>query len=113
MYQACDLFSLPSAGPGETWGLAINEAMASGKAILASNKVGSAIDLVLPGSNGDIFKANDPGSLIEKLGGLTNMGKASLAALGDSSKKIISTWTIENQAKVFESAINNGTKYTA
>ncbi|RZK39362.1 MAG: glycosyltransferase, partial [Pedobacter sp.] len=40
VYQACDLFCLPSQGPGETWGLAVNEAMACGKAVLVSDKVG-------------------------------------------------------------------------
>jgi glycosyltransferase involved in cell wall biosynthesis len=32
IYQACNLFCLPSQGPGETWGLATNEAMAASKA---------------------------------------------------------------------------------
>src|SRR6185312_750223 len=34
IYQACDLYCLPSRGPAETWGLAVNEAMACGKAVL-------------------------------------------------------------------------------
>ncbi len=28
VYRLCDIFVLPSMGPGETWGLAVNEAMA-------------------------------------------------------------------------------------
>jgi glycosyltransferase involved in cell wall biosynthesis len=108
VYQACDLFCLPSAGPGETWGLAINEAMAAGKAILASDKVGSAFDLVQPGLNGEIFSANDIGSLTTKLDGLTKNGKLVLTELGKKSKKIIENWTFENQVKVFESVVNCG-----
>ncbi|HZY39069.1 MAG TPA: glycosyltransferase family 4 protein [Mucilaginibacter sp.] len=108
VYQACDLFCLPSAGPGETWGLAINEAMASGKAILSSDKVGSAVDLVRPGRNGDIFKANDAGSLTEKLDALTKNGTPGLREFGVNSKKIIENWTFENQVKVIEEVVNNG-----
>jgi glycosyltransferase involved in cell wall biosynthesis len=108
VYQACDLFCLPSAGPGETWGLAINEAMTSGKGILASDKVGSAIDLVQPGLNGDIFKANDITSLTAKLDALTKSGKTVLNELGKKSKIIIENWTFENQVIVFESVVNGG-----
>ncbi len=36
IYHAANIFVLPSQGPGETWGLAVNEAMACGKAILIS-----------------------------------------------------------------------------
>jgi len=111
VYQACDVFCLPSAGPGETWGLAINEAMASGKAILASDKAGSTIDLVQPGVNGDIFRAGDADNLTAKLDVLTKNGKSTLIELGENSKKIIENWTFTNQVKVFESVVNSGKKH--
>ena len=57
LYQAADVYCLPSAGPGETWGLAVNEAMISGCAICVSDKVGCAEDLVINGLNGYIIKA--------------------------------------------------------
>ena len=44
VYRLGDLFCLPSQGPGETWGLAINEAMACKRQVIASNKCGAAID---------------------------------------------------------------------
>ncbi|HXD78262.1 MAG TPA: glycosyltransferase, partial [Puia sp.] len=50
-------------GPGETWGLGVNEAMASGCAILMSDKAGGAADLVAEGVNGIRF---DPGTDIGK-----------------------------------------------
>ena len=48
LYRIANLLILPSIGPNETWGLAMNEAMASGLPIIASNKCGGAIDLVIP-----------------------------------------------------------------
>ena len=46
VYRLADIFVLPSVGPGETWGLAINEAMACGIPVIASDKCGGAIDLI-------------------------------------------------------------------
>jgi glycosyltransferase involved in cell wall biosynthesis len=46
VYRLGDVYILPSQGPNETWGLAINEAMASGIPVLASQFCGGAIDLI-------------------------------------------------------------------
>jgi glycosyltransferase involved in cell wall biosynthesis len=108
VFQACDLFCLPSKGPGETWGLAINEAMASGKAILVSDKVGAAADLVEPGKNGGIFKADDSADLAAKLFELISNGKIALAVMGEYSRIMIAKWTIAEQVNVIETAVNNG-----
>jgi glycosyltransferase involved in cell wall biosynthesis len=108
IYQSCDLFCLPSKGPGETWGLAVNEAMACSKAVLVSDKVGCAVDLVKEGYNGAIFKAGSLASLTQHLTQLINMGKENFAGMGLNSKKIISDWTFEKQVSAIESAIING-----
>lgn len=57
-YRLGDIFVLPSAH-GETWGLAVNEALACGRPVLVSDKVGCAVDLVKPGRNGEVFRADD------------------------------------------------------
>jgi glycosyltransferase involved in cell wall biosynthesis len=67
IYQFCDVFVLPSTGPGESWGLAINEAMAAGKIIIASDKCGGAIDLVKDEENGFIFKSGNTDDLIARM----------------------------------------------
>jgi glycosyltransferase involved in cell wall biosynthesis len=95
VYQACDLFCIPTKYPGETWGLAVNEAMAAGKAILCSTQVGSAIDLVCE-KNGQVFKSEDLPDLKQKLSHLLK-DKSRLTELGENSRKKISTWSIENQ----------------
>ncbi len=105
VYRACDLFCLPSKGPGETWGLAINEAMACGKAILVSDKVGAAVDLVQPGYNGAIFKAASQTDLIYNLNKLIANGKNGLVNMGERSKDLIKDWSFENQAIAIGSII--------
>lgn len=58
-YAVGDLFVLPSYGNGETWGLAVNEAMCLGKPIIVSDHVGCAQDLIQPYQNGLIFPAGN------------------------------------------------------
>jgi glycosyltransferase involved in cell wall biosynthesis len=96
VYQACDLFCLPSKGPAETWGLAVNEAMAAGKPVLVSDKVGCAIDLVIPGFTGDIFESENLSDITEKLRLLTN-DKSQLKILGTNAKNKIAEWSFSKQ----------------
>lgn len=53
-YAAIDALVLPS-DYGETWGLVINEAMASGRPAIVSDRIGSANDLVIEGYTGIVF----------------------------------------------------------
>src|SRR5262249_6813203 len=53
LYDLCDLFVLPSEH--ETWGLVVNEVMNAGKAVIASDRVGAARDLVQDGVNGFVY----------------------------------------------------------
>lgn len=67
IYSIADIFVLPSLGPNETWGLAINEAMACGVPVAASVKCGGAIDLITL-DNGFVFNPLDgTDSFINKL----------------------------------------------
>ena len=97
VYQSCDLFCMPSSGPGETWGLAINEAMAAGKPILASSMVGSAIDLI-DNSNGRIFKAGDLQELKLRLSEML-ANKVQLQKMGQASSRKIKQWTFQHQIR--------------
>ncbi|RFZ82245.1 glycosyltransferase [Mucilaginibacter terrenus] len=106
VYQACDLFCLPSMGPAETWGLAVNEAMACSKAIIASDKTGCVPDLVVNGRNGFIFKAGDVTSLLEKLNLAVEQGKMGLTSMGKVSNEMIIPWNFEVQAEVIVKQVN-------
>jgi glycosyltransferase involved in cell wall biosynthesis len=102
LYQACDLFCLPSRS--ETWGLSVNEAMACGKAILASDKVGCVPDLILEGKNGMTFRQGDANDLARALKELTS-SKEILANFGARSREIITDWTFEKIADKIENAL--------
>jgi glycosyltransferase involved in cell wall biosynthesis len=103
VYQACDLFCLPSQS--ETWGLAVNEAMAAGKAILVSNKVGCSIDLLINNENGYIFESNNLTDLKSKLSLM--LTKENLIKMGKNSRKFIKKWSVEKQAEVIFKELNH------
>lgn len=104
VYQACDLFCLPSKGPGETWGLAVNEAMAAGKSVLVSDKVGCAVDLVTQ-DTGAIFKSGDLTELTQKLIALTK-DKVILKNNGENAFNLIQYWSFEQQVKAISNYVN-------
>jgi glycosyltransferase involved in cell wall biosynthesis len=103
--QACDLFCLPSKGPGETWGLAVNEAMACSKAILISDKTGCAIDLVKPGRNGYIFKSGPDSDLAYYLDKLTK-SRIILEEMGRESANSVKHWSFLHIAAAIEDTIS-------
>jgi len=60
-YAAVDLFVLPSRR--EPWGMVVNEAMASGLAVVATGRVGAAEDLIREGESGFVVPENDAPAL--------------------------------------------------
>jgi len=57
VYATGDVLVLPSFGRGETWGLAVNEAMNLSRPAIVSSHVGCGPDLVLDEQTGWIFEA--------------------------------------------------------
>jgi glycosyltransferase involved in cell wall biosynthesis len=79
--------------------------MACRKAIIASNKVGCAVDLVVPGKNGDIFEAGNANDLTKKLR-LLLKNKAILKQMGQASAGIIKDWDFKTQVEAIEAGLN-------
>lgn len=105
VYHFGDIFVLPSKGPGETWGLAINEAMACGLPIIASNKCGAAIDLIYDNQNGFVFQSDNIDALYEKLTLLT-LDKTMQIKFGKKSKELIRKWNYEKTIERIKQIIN-------
>jgi glycosyltransferase involved in cell wall biosynthesis len=91
-YAAADLFVLPSYGSGETWGLAVNEAMCLQKPVIVSTHVGCAQDLVHPGENGLIFPAGDISALADALRDALS-DSSQLQRWGEKSREIIQNYS--------------------
>ena len=64
-YAAADCLVLPSTT--ETWGLVVNEALATGLPCIVSDQCGCLPDLIFPGETGEIFPAGDVEALTRAL----------------------------------------------
>ncbi len=104
LYRLADAFILPSKGPGETWALSINEAMACGKAIFASNKAGAAVDLVQNKKNGFIFAPDNTSDLISLMKGLS---KQQIIEMGLHSTEIIKQYCFDKICEAIENIVIN------
>lgn len=104
LYRLSDFYILPSLS--ETWGLAINEALASGTKVIASSFCGGTIDLINK-DNGMIF--NPKSDLMEvckyinqKENDITSLGERASLLDGHSYEKIIES--IKKMIVIYENS---------
>lgn len=64
-FERADIFVLPSRYDG--WGVVVNQALAAGLAVICSDAVGAAEDLVIPDWNGFIFRNGESQQLADQL----------------------------------------------
>jgi glycosyltransferase involved in cell wall biosynthesis len=107
-YAACDMLVLPSEGPFETWGLAVNEAMCLGKPAIVSTHVGCAEDLVRPGETGLVFEAGNVDSLTEALRAAI-AARHRVAAWGEAACRRVADFSYENAARGLIEALDYAT----
>lgn len=94
IYRLGDLFCLPSKS--ETWGLAVNEAMASSRPVVVSDKVGCAPDLVKGKPVGGVFSS---GNVKELKNALFVVSQENPSGAGAKAKEVIENWNFENITK--------------
>jgi glycosyltransferase involved in cell wall biosynthesis len=95
-YAIADLVVLPSYGAGETWGLAINEAMCMARPAIVSSHVGCAQDLIEDGVNGLVFPAGDVQALTLALKRAFTDCKLS----SDENRSRLAQWGKASQEKI-------------
>lgn len=103
VYRLGSVFCLPSKGPGETWGLAINEAMASSTPVIVTDKVGGAKDMVVEGYNGYSFSSSSPEELKALL---KNLSLEQLQIMAKNAKDHVAKFSLLQIVEVLEKEIN-------
>ncbi|MBT3238301.1 MAG: glycosyltransferase family 4 protein [Rhodospirillaceae bacterium] len=98
-YDLADVFVLPSER--EPWGLAVNEAMACGTAVIVSDQVGCAVDLIGPDC-GRVFPAGDVRALTEAL--LHCLENAD--AMGKAATEKITGWDFDADVRGLTTALD-------
>jgi len=90
-FVAADVFALPSSR--EPWGLVLNEAMNYSLPVLASDRVGAAVDLVTP-SNGRMLPSDDVAAWADTLSWMARE-KERRIEMGRASLRHIDGWSVE------------------
>jgi glycosyltransferase involved in cell wall biosynthesis len=99
--------ALVLASRRETWGLVINEAMASGLPIIVSDACGATPDLVEDGINGFVFEPGDIHSLSDLMLRMSAASPERWAEMSQSSRARIAAWPLERFAKGLLGAVES------
>ena len=103
LFTGAYAFILPSKG--ETWGLVVNEAMASGLPVLVTNQAGCASVLVKEGINGFTFSPENIEELACLLSHMHHISKEERNKMGQKSKEVIGAWGMDRFCKGVYDAI--------
>lgn len=88
IYRASDVLVLPS--DYEPWALVINEAIAAGLAIVSTDVVGAAVELVSDGTNGRLVPPSDLNALRDALREVTDA--ANIDRMKQASRGCLEDW---------------------
>ena len=91
-FDLCDVFVLPSIH--EPWGLIVNELMSAGRAVVVTDQVGSAPDMVENGGNGFVFPAGDVSALSAVLQRFVDEPELA-ARLGEKARERVADFSFE------------------
>jgi glycosyltransferase involved in cell wall biosynthesis len=101
-FAMAQVFVLPSRH--EPWGLIVNEAMASGCAVVVSDDVGAHADLITNGVEGFVYPTGDVDALAAALRQvLSNPEQAH--RMGEAARSRIATWDFEADVRGLRQAL--------
>lgn len=102
LFDLCDVFVLPSER--EPWGLIVNEVMSVGRAVVASDQVGCAADLVHDGVNGFVYPVGNIAALATALGRVLG-SRVTSRAMGEASRAIMARWSFKENLAGLRAAL--------
>lgn len=106
-YLAADLFVHPSST--EVWGLVINEAMAKGCPVIATNHCVGAVELIRDGVEGYLTEVGNSEELHQKMLTVLSDGRLRDKMIKNAAERI-RQYTYENLAKTHLEIFNNALK---
>jgi glycosyltransferase involved in cell wall biosynthesis len=98
-YASADVLCVPSRYDG--WGLVVPEGLASGLPVIATDRMGAALEFVETGRNGWLISAGDKKALVDALREAAGLSSSDLEQLGRNARESVSAHTLENGAARF------------
>ena len=92
MMRDADIF-LATSNRKEGWGAAVNEAMAAGCAVVASDQMGSVPYLIRDGVDGVVFASGDALSLTDAIEALIDDSEMRLRVGRNASERVTADWS--------------------
>ena len=98
-YASADVLCVPSRYDG--WGLVVPEGLASGLPVIATDRMGAALEFVETGRNGWLIPASDQVALLNAMREAAQLSSSELEQLGRHARESVSAHTLQNGATRF------------
>ena len=98
-YANADVLCVPSRYDG--WGLVVPEGLASGLPVIATDRMGAALEFVETGRNGWLITAGDQRALVDAMREAAKFSSSELEQLGRHARESVSAHTLQNGAARF------------
>jgi len=98
-YASADVLCVPSRYDG--WGLVVPEGLASGLPVIATDRMGAALEFVENGRNGWLIPAGDQRALVDAMRDAAGLSSTELEHMGHHALESVSAHTLENGAARF------------
>ena len=98
-YARADVLCVPSRYDG--WGLVVPEGLASGLPVIATDRMGAALEFLETGRNGWLIPAGDEDAIVNAMRRAALLPSHELAAMGHHARESVSAHSLANGAARF------------
>lgn len=99
LYASADVLCVPSRYDG--WGLVVPEGLASGLPVIATNRMGAALEFVRTGVNGWLVPAGDETAIFSAMQEAASLTNSALAERSRRARDSVKEHTLKNGSQLF------------
>lgn len=99
LYASADVLCVPSRYDG--WGLVVPEGLAAGLPVIATDKMGAALEFIQTRTNGWLIPASSEEAIFNAMREAARLPDAELAELGQQARRSVSEHTLAHGAERF------------
>jgi glycosyltransferase involved in cell wall biosynthesis len=99
LYASADVLCVPSRYDG--WGLVVPEGLASGLPVIATDRMGAALEFVQTGVNGWLIRAGDETAILSAMREVVSLTNAELAERSQRARESVKDHTLRNGSQRF------------